>query len=202
MKKKTVKTIKIDKEREATLLQIKKLEKSLVKTCQKIYELSMMGRRFKPIHPYVLVRVLPKEFKTEGGIWLADVAQNKPLYEGIVLETWRPYEEYRPVYDVEGERSGTTIIKHECALKIGDRISFPHFEGMPAADYLDDKYYRFVREGADQNKFPFCSVFGKLDYHGDHKIQAKIRKLMMEFGSITTSGVPLSRGANPKENAA
>ena len=74
-------------------------KETLAKICQQIYNLSMCGRHFIPKHPYILVRVLPKEHKTEGGIWLAETSQNKVVYEAIVLDTWRPYDEERNEYD-------------------------------------------------------------------------------------------------------
>lgn len=176
---------------------LEKKEKQLAKLCQEIYELAVEGRTMIPRHPYVLVRVLPKEHKTEGGIWLADNAQNKPVYEGIVLSVWEPYQEERRVYDKDGERIGTTFIDHKCELEVGDRVAFPHYEGVSMQGYLDDKYYRLIREGSDQNQYPYMSVLGKLHYHGDVDIAKKIRKLTALAASITTSGFPVARGSNP-----
>jgi co-chaperonin GroES (HSP10) len=168
--------------------KIAKLELQLSKICQSIYELSMNGRRFIPKSPYVLVRVLPKEHRTKGGIYIPEQSQNKPVYEGIVLDTWRPWTEYR-------NKSETTIeIKHESVLKIGDRIAFPHSEGLPVGDWLYDRYYRLVREANET--YPYHTVLGILDYQGDVEVQTKLRELTKQLSSITFSGVSLSRGAN------
>jgi co-chaperonin GroES (HSP10) len=180
----------------ATVKKIHKLERQLSKICQEIYELSMGGRHFIPRHPYVVVRVLPKEHKTEGGIFIPEVSQNKPVYEGIVLDTWKAYTELRYSECTKCTEEFATTINHKCELSIGDRIAFPHYEGMPMGDILDDKYYKLVREGTDQNNFPYCNVLGKLDYTGDVEVQAKIRALTKELTSVTFSGVSLSRGAN------
>lgn len=180
---------------------LEKKEKQLEKLCQEIYELAVEGRTMVPRHPYVLVRVLPKEHKTEGGIWLADNAQNKPVYEGIVLSVWKPYMETRvkELQSSDGSMCGTykTEIYHECELQVGDRVAFPHYEGISMNGYLDDKYYRLIREGSDQNQYPYMSVLGKLHYHGDVEISKKVKKLMTQVASITTSGMPVARGSNP-----
>lgn len=172
-----------------TIKKIQQLEKQLADTCHKIYKLSIGGRTIIPRHPYVLVRVLPKEHKTEGGIWLAEKQQVKSVYEGIVLSVWKPYVEERVVECKECE-DGNAIqfIRHICDLKIGDRIAFAHYEGLPVGDWLDDRYYRLIREGTDQNKNPYCSVLGTLEYTGDAVMKAKLRALMQEIGSITVSG--------------
>lgn len=158
------------------------LEKQLVETCQQIYQLNMKGRHIIPLPPWILVRVLPKEHKTEGGLFLPGNVSNKPLYEGIVLETWKPYVEKRIVKDKEFE------IMHTPDIKVGDRVLFPHFEGQPLPDYLDEKYYRMIREGTDQNKTPYCSVYGTLNYQSDASKVIELKKLMKKFSSVTLSG--------------
>lgn len=171
------------------------LEKKLSSICQEIYELG--ARQLTPIHPYVLVRVLPKEHITEGGIILAETAQNKIIYEGVVLAVWKSYNEFRTKnYEGPPSMTETITIHHRSDLSVGDRVAFPHYEGVPVGEWLDDRYYRLIREGADQNKTPYCSVFGKLDYSGDKEVSRKIRALTKTIGSITTSGVSMSRGAD------
>jgi co-chaperonin GroES (HSP10) len=178
----------------AKVIKIQKLEKILADTCQEIYELSMNGRNFTPFPPFVVVRVLPKEHVTEGGIILSDTAQTKTVYEGIVLQTWKPYVEVRDMKTEDGDNMGEYHIAHECSVNIGDRVAFPHSEGLPVGDLLDDRYYRLVREGDE--KFDYHRILGTLDYTGDVELQAKIRELTKQFSSVTTSGVALSRGAN------
>ena len=178
--------------------RIEKLEKQLAEICKEIYELSMNGRRFTPMCPYVLVRVLPKEHRTEGGIWLADTAQTKTVYEGLVLEVWKPYVEEQEVVKTNvnnNERyTETKYIQRYCAVEIGDRVAFPHSEGLPVGDWLDDRYYRLVREGREIHDYH--RVLGKLNYTGDVELQAKIRELTQQFASVTTSGVALSKGVD------
>ena len=175
--------------------EVQRLEDKLSKLSLQLYEKHSGGRRFFPRHPYVLVRVLPKEHQV-GGIWLAETAQNKVIYEGIVLETWKPYDsEHRVTCDCGCGHKATKVVHHAPAVKIGQRVAFPHHEGLPLGEWLDDRYYRAVREGADQNQWPHCMVLGTIDYEGDAAVSAKIRELTKSIASITTSGLPESRGA-------
>ena len=170
------------------------LERRLRETCYHVYEKSAGGRRFKPMKPFVLVRVLPKE-QIIGGIVLAETAQQKTVYEGIVIEVWEPYEETRRkrIELAWGDTGFETVfINHESKVHIGDRVAFPHWCGMPVGEYLDDKYYRFVKEE---------DLMGTLDYQGDAEISKQIRELTKKISSITTSGVSMSRGATPREVA-
>ena len=180
--------------------QIDKLEKQLARLCDKLYDLAVDGRRLIPKHPYILVRVLPKEHVTPGGIILAENDQNKPMYEGIVVAIWQPYDEIREKekHDEQGMICERVIIHHECDVKVGERVCFPHYEGLSMHGYLDEKYYRMIREGTDQNRYPYCSVVGKIDFHGDAEAAKKIRKLTSDIYSITTSGVAMSRGDTPR----
>src|SRR5476651_1845038 len=83
--------------------RIETLEGRLREACFEVYNESAGGRRFKPMRPWVLVRVLPKEHTTPGGIILAEKEQNKIAYEGLVIEVWEPYEEIRRKrYDCAG----------------------------------------------------------------------------------------------------
>lgn len=175
---------------------VHKLEAQLKGLVMKIYDLNSGGRRFYPRHPYVLVRVLPKEQKTDGGIWLAEASQNKPQYEGIVITTWQPYDrEDKVKCDCGCGHYATRTVHFECSLKPGDRVVFPHYEGLPLGDWLDDRYYRVVHEGTDPAQWANCNVLGTLDYEGDEKIAAQIRELTKQMASITTSGLPMARGS-------
>jgi co-chaperonin GroES (HSP10) len=176
------------------------LEKKLSSICQEIYELNIGGRRFIPNYPYCLTRVLPKEHVTEGGIILAETAQQKTVYEGIVIAVWKPYTVRRVIIDSEGGESDETIY-HRSSFEIGSRIAFAHFEGMSTGSYLDDKYYRLVREEVNQKDLPYCGVLGTIDYQGDAEVSKKIRVLTNKISSVTTSGVSMSRGATPSEVA-
>jgi co-chaperonin GroES (HSP10) len=180
--------------------RIASLEKKLAAICQEIYELNVGGRRFVPNYPYCLTRVLPKEHMTEGGIILAETAQDKPVYEGIVIAVWKPYTERRVIIDSQGGKSDETIYRRS-SFEVGTRIAFAHFEGISTGAYLDDKYYRLVREEVNQKDLPYCGILGTIDYTGDAEVSRKIRTLTNKIGSVTTSGAVMSRGATPSEVA-
>lgn len=146
-------------------IKLETKEELLSRVCQEIYD--ECEQRMRPMYPWVLVRVLPKEHKI-GGIWLPENQQNKPIYEGIVLETWQK----------AGKQS---------EFKVGDRIAFPSFEGAPHP-YLDDKMYRLVREVVNHKDYPNCGIYGWIEYDGDKKIKRELRKLMDGISSITYSG--------------
>jgi co-chaperonin GroES (HSP10) len=181
------------------------LQQQLADLCINIYLSG--GERFIPLQPFILVRVLPKDMVSEGGIVLPNERQNKPVHEGIVLETYRPYEEEVVLTEKWTDKRGNEcseeyigILHRECPLQVGQRIAYPHYEGVPHK-YLGDDYV-LVRQSADQIKFPYCQVLGTLDNEGDRKISNKIRDLLRQYYSVTTSGASSSRGANPKEEAA
>jgi len=88
-----------------------------------------------PLHPWILIRVLPKETETSAGIVLPD-KQNKPVWEGIVLAT------YRQRY---GQADGGETVLLCPQVEVGDHVLFPHYEGMPAPP-LDEKKYRLIKE--------------------------------------------------------
>ena len=161
---------------------LESLEKELAQMCEDIYLLNMQGKRIQPLPPKIIVRVLPKEHRTSSGLFLPGNVQSKPVYEGIVLQTWKSYDEERTV--TKSDSLGnvivtTTVIHHQCSVNIGDRILFPHFEGQPLSDYLDEKYYRVIKDDV---------VFGVLNYDGDASIVEEMKKLMQKFSSVTTSG--------------
>jgi len=171
---------------------IAKKEQQIAKLVMEIYEEGFP--KITPIHPFVLVRVLPKEHIV-GSILLPETAQNKPVYEAIVIKTWEPYDEVRRVKHLDGMAGYDEVtVHHECILQPGMRIAYPHYEGI-AFPIGDDQYYKMIREGNDQNQYPYMSVLGILDYEGDIEAQTQIRKAMQKIYSITTSGVSESRGA-------
>lgn len=180
--------------KEDVVKTVEELEKELSAICQKIYDLNIGGRNVKLINKWVLVRVLPKEHKTEGGIWLAETSQNKPIYESIVIKVWEPYEEEFKVSatstynEVLGEqRYFYKTVTHKSSYKAGDRVIFQHFVGLPLADYLDDRYYRIVKES---------DILMPIDYSGDANVSAQIRSLTKSISSITTSGASIARGSD------
>lgn len=119
---------------------------------------------FTPTHPWVFVRVLPREQLYNGLIIVPDgKQQNKPVHEGIVLATWKPFtQRWRQQHEgtwVDCEKD----IHSEC--EIGDHVLYPHHAGMDACGW-DERYYRLVPEhtrthrGIDSNGI----IFAKLNY--------------------------------------
>lgn len=121
-----------------------------------------------PMFPKVLVRLLPREHVTKSGLWLPDGAQNKPVHEGIVLETYKPFWRYiwktTDTYAVItantllDEKDAIHSIWQECAVKPGDHVVFPHMAlGITPVWPLDDGRgdYRLVPEG---------EIYGILEY--------------------------------------
>jgi co-chaperonin GroES (HSP10) len=181
------------------------LQQQLADLCIQVYLKG--GERLIPLPPFILVRVLPKDMVSEGGIVLPNERQNKPVHEGIVLETWRPYDEEVVLTDKFRDKAGVEhvverigVIHRKCSVSQGDRVAYPYYEGIPHK-YLGDDYM-LIRQSADQVKYPYCQVIGTLDNKGDRKIGNKIRDLMRQYYSITTSGAAISRGGNPHEVAA
>jgi co-chaperonin GroES (HSP10) len=117
---------------------IGELDKKLVEAVLEEYK--ALGIGFEPLYPAVLIRVLPKEHMTHGGLWLPDTKQNKPIYEGIVLRTYPPK---RIKLD---DGSWRTM---DSGLEVGDHICFPHWSGeavpwlrnqLSAKDIHDEEY--------------------------------------------------------------
>jgi co-chaperonin GroES (HSP10) len=93
------------------------------------------GRSFRPLYPWILVRILPKEAWSSSGRIVLPASQNKVLYEGIVLET------YQPVKKLVDDAHVTVT----CPLKPGDQIAFPHWDGFPVP-FLNERTHRCIRE--------------------------------------------------------
>lgn len=157
------------------------------------------GQRLIPMQPFVLVRVLPKDMVSDGGIILPNVQQNKPLHEGVVLEVYRPYTVEETIVDPKDKRKKARILRYVCPVKPGDRVAYPHYEGIQHK-YLGDDYV-LVRQSADQNKFPYMQIAGIVDYKGDREVSRKIAALAKKYYSVTTSGASISRGAEPADVA-
>jgi hypothetical protein len=141
------------------------------------------GLEVIPLYPKMLVRVLPKESKTKGGILLpGGKDQSKPVYEGIVLRTYKPFFQKVWVEDIawrkENWPEATYYQKVECELKPGDHILFPHIEyGITPVWPLDDGVgdYRMVPENV---------VTCKLEYETE--------TLKQWLGSVIQLSDPLS----------
>jgi co-chaperonin GroES (HSP10) len=158
------------------------LEERFSGLAQKIY--AEGTRKILPTYPWVLIRVIPKEQKL-GGIYLPDNAgsaqQNKPLYEGIVLVTWKPFvDKLKPVKEGGAEY----YRERKSEFVPGDRILYPSFAGLPV-NFLDETKYRLVREWTYD---PSGGVMCKVDYQGDAKLKAALDELFGDVWSVTLSG--------------
>ena len=120
---------------------ISELDKKLVEAVLEEYK--ALGIGFEPLYPTILVRVLPKEHMTHGGLWLPDTKQNKPIYEGIVLSIYPPKR-----FQTDSGKWLTMT----SGLYIGDHICFPHWSGEPvpwlrdilSAKDIHDEEYRLI----------------------------------------------------------
>ena len=138
-------------------------------------------RRIQPIYPWVLVRVLPKEQQL-GKLWMPE-SQNKILYEGVVLETWQPFDKLIDVHYVNDNplQSVEERMHIESCLNLGDHVIFPHFEGMPVP-YLNEEEkdaYRLIRETNSRDEK--CEIYGKLEYQ--EPIEEQIREYFGKYHS-------------------
>lgn len=156
---------------------VQESKKALLDAAKELYEAS--GRHIKCLYPWVLVRVLPKEqMWKNSGIILPDIgtgakAQNKPVHEGIVLETWKPFwKQLRK----DSKESGQTVtsVKKASGLTPGDHILFPSWSGQPPG-FLDDKEFRLIQEISDYNPSPV--PFAKLEYDAE-PVQSRIQALI------------------------
>src|SRR6266446_4483473 len=104
-----------------------------------------------PSYPYVLVRVLPKAQKVGEGKYgdlIAPDQHNKPIHEGIVIATFKPFYK-RLWYSVkkymygEGEAECTEDYLVESPVEPGDHIIYQHFEGVPVEHVIfKQPYYK------------------------------------------------------------
>lgn len=146
-----------------------------------------------PMFPKVLVRLLPREHKTKAGLWVPDGAQNKPVHEGIVLETYKPF--WRSIWKLTDIDSYKVITSHtlldeqdriqaiwqECAVKAGDHIIFPYMAlGITPVWPLDDGRgdYRLVPEG---------EIYGTLNYE-KKPTKDWLSDLLIETGNVGFTG--------------
>lgn len=96
-----------------------------------------------PTFPSLLVRVLPREQRYGRLILPDNKSQNKPVFEGIVLRTWKPFnkEEGFAVRGLPKSMKGPI----ESQFKPGDHILFPHWIGVPMLG-LHEAFYRSIPE--------------------------------------------------------
>lgn len=125
----------------------------------------------EPLFPRILVRLVPKE-QTKGGILLpGGNQQNKPVHEGIVLKTYKPFwNKYRRMEDwmivkspqvLTDEHFGEVkAIWQECEVVPGDHILFPFMApNITPVWPLDGGIgmYRLIEEGHVLSKVTYDS---------------------------------------------
>lgn len=127
-------------------MRFDKLESVIDTLVQERYLIS--NRTFRPLFPWVFVRVLPKEQKI-GAIFTPG-SQNKVVHEGIVIATWE-------------QKDLDTVSQ----LVAGDHVLFNHFAGVNVEGFPYDKVtgsgYRCVKECAwaiDKEG----GIFAKVEY--------------------------------------
>ncbi len=143
----------------------------------------------EPMFPRILVRVLPKEQVSRGGIVLTDHEQNKPVHEGIVLRTYKPFwqvirrkmEDWMVTKSPEvhlDENENVKRIWQECCVQPGDHVLFPHMaQGITPVWPLDGGIgqYRLIEEGhvlsrlGYQESTPLQWLVGLLAECGDER---------------------------------
>jgi co-chaperonin GroES (HSP10) len=139
--------------------ELRKAEDTFNEQALALFSRYKMYEHAELLFPQVLVRILPKDLITAGGIYIPDVkASNKPTYEGIVIATWMPKD--LPT------KWGSIHLESE--VKFGDHVIFPHFAGMPLPGMNED-LYRVIPEGVAKNGARWLGndagvIFCKLDY--------------------------------------
>ena len=161
---------------------VESLEKQFSDLAQEIYERG--ERRIAPSYPWILVRVVPKEQKV-GHIIMSENAgnkeQNKPLYEAIVLKTWKPFVQDYCAFEDDSVQYHKQMTSEFIP---GDRVLFPHHSGLPI-NFLDERKYRLVREVTGD---PIGGAMCILHYDGDNKYKEVLDELFADAHSITMSG--------------
>lgn len=106
-----------------------------------------VNKVINPTPHRVLVFVLPKEHRYKQHIILPDQKQNKPVYEGIVIRTFKPY--WRQLKKSYVDRSNPVDHKEwdesvlvEAKVSVGDHIVFPHYVGIPVP-FMDYDTHKF-----------------------------------------------------------
>ncbi len=141
-------------------------------------------RMIEPVYPKLLVRIMPKEQRV-GSIYLP-VGQNKTFYEGIVLRVWKPFErEFTgELHGPDGSKAFNKTVVVKSFVEVGDRVLFPHFEGLPVP-FLDEIYYRLINEFETH---PNGGVWGKLHLEEDRGLADKLNRIFKDKTCRSVSG--------------
>jgi co-chaperonin GroES (HSP10) len=126
-------------------------------------------RRVRPMAPWLVVKICEKA--QQEGLVILPEKQSKVTYEGIVLAVW---EEHDIV--VKGK---TVHVAPSC--KIGDRVLFPHWAGVPLEGFARDRY-RLVKESWTSNDDG--GAFACIDYDDGEQALTMLSKWMWEIGAL------------------
>ena len=176
-------------------MEVAEAKKQLEEAANLLY--SSENREIDPLFPWVLVQILPKEQKYKGVLILPDFsgkdkAQNKPMYEGIVLKTWKPFwRHFKTNHMPDNEQSCAetreTEIWVESQLQPGDHILFPHWSGQPAG-FLDEKEFRLIQEISDYDPPPIPPA--KIEYEQE-SVSTRLQNLVEDF--VGVAGLDIHR---------
>lgn len=138
------------------------------------------GRNFTPMYPWVFVRLLAREQRV-GMIITPDKAQNKVIYEGVVLATWKTVSERAAWREtINGKVSKESSLKPgvvESQVKPGDHVLFMHWAGVPVNGWSDN--YRVVME-CDWDQSRQGGIMGIIDYE-DSTAKEGLASLLMSL---------------------
>jgi len=142
---------------------IQKREEEFDRQAVELFSQYQTYQHFNPIFPNCLVRVLPKELAIKSeylDLIIPDIkTNNKPVYEGVVLRTWKP----KTIFDKRG--NSRTVYSE---LAIGYHVLFPHYAGQPLPGLNEDRY-RSIPEGISPRGLAIFGndvgcIIAKLDY--------------------------------------
>ena len=116
--------------------------------------------RIRPLFPYCVVYVLPRDRMSRGGIVLPDYAgsgaQAKLTEEGIILRVW--FGEKKILFKRDGKDCEMTI---RSDMQPGDHVLFPHWAGQPLpGESWPDARFRFVKEYTNSGSSLFLDAGG------------------------------------------
>ena len=135
----------------ADVVTVERLQKTVADAAYELMKahIGEGATRLKPLFPYCLVYMLPKESMSEGGLVIPDYTgpgeAAKVTREGIILRTWG---DEKRVQVREGDREYEMLLKSD--MGYGDHVLFPKWAGQPVpgtytGDWTTGKF-RFVKE--------------------------------------------------------
>lgn len=139
-------------------------------------------------YPWVLVRVLPRENKV-GSIVIPGsaqgIGQNKPVHEGIVLHTWKPWVK-------QWTKNGEAYLHHvKPSVKLGDHVLFHHWAGQELYGF-DKQEFRVVRSD-DWSETVDGGILAVLDYNETDNTRKVLADMVEEwFNAYATISTDLA----------